>query len=100
MNSRRQFLSFLAASPLSLWGDDVIQSPKEAINVMDFEEAAHRKVPAAHWAYMATGVDDDATLRANREAFKKILLRPRRLVDVSKVDTSVELFGTKSESPI
>ena len=38
----------------------VIADPKEALNVMDFEEAAHRKVLPAHWAHMASGVDDDA----------------------------------------
>ena len=49
---------------------------------------------------MATGVDDELTLRANREAFRKFELRPRRLVDVSKVDISTEIFGAKYDSPI
>ena len=49
---------------------------------------------------MATGVDDDATLRANREGFSKFQIRPRRLVDVATVDTSVELFGETWKSPI
>ena len=39
---------------------------------------------------MASGIDDEVTLRANREGFLKFQLRPRRLVDVSKVDMSVE----------
>src|SRR3989441_12801860 len=85
--ARREFLKFLAASPYvaALGGvtaflersglvlaqsarpaSDVIASPAEALNVFDFEEAAHRKVNPGHWAYMASGVDDDATLRANR----------------------------------
>jgi isopentenyl diphosphate isomerase/L-lactate dehydrogenase-like FMN-dependent dehydrogenase len=103
MNSRRQFLSFLAASPLAkLYGQGTgaLADPKDAINVMDFEEAARLKIPIAHWYYMATGVDDDITLKWNHEAYKKIQLRPRRLVDVSKVDTKVELFGTTWDSPI
>jgi isopentenyl diphosphate isomerase/L-lactate dehydrogenase-like FMN-dependent dehydrogenase len=49
---------------------------------------------------MASGIDDETTLRANREGFQKFVLRPRRLVDVSKVDTSIELFGQKYDSPI
>src|SRR4029077_67816 len=65
-----------------------------------FEEAAHRKVQPGHWAYMASGVDDDATLRANRDGFKHIELRPRRLRDATKVDMRVELFGTSYNSPI
>ena len=52
-----------------------------------------------HWAYMASGVDDDATLRANREGFKHVELRPRRLRDATKVDMRVELFGTAVQQP-
>ena len=49
---------------------------------------------------MASGIDDEVTLRANREGFLKFQLRPRRLNDVSKVDTSVEVFGVTYDSPI
>jgi isopentenyl diphosphate isomerase/L-lactate dehydrogenase-like FMN-dependent dehydrogenase len=49
---------------------------------------------------MASGVDDDGTLHANREAFKHVQLRPRRLHDQTKVDTRVDLFGTLYASPI
>ena len=49
---------------------------------------------------MATGVDDDATVRANREAYSRIEIRPRRLVDSQKVDMSVRLFGATWSSPI
>jgi 4-hydroxymandelate oxidase len=120
-NARREFLKILAASPyvVALGGvaayleqtglafaqnaqpaSDVIASPAEALNVFDFEEPAHRKVNPAHWAYMASGVDDDGTLRANREGFKHIELRPRRLRDATKVDMHVDLFGTTYNSPI
>jgi len=34
--------------------------------VFDFEAVARKNLPPAHWGYMASGVDDDATLRANR----------------------------------
>ena len=70
------------------------------MNVFDFEEAAHRKVPPGHWAYMASGVDDDATLKANREIFKHVQLRPRRLRDATLVDMRVDLLGTMYNSPI
>jgi hypothetical protein len=95
LEARRQFLKFLAASPYvaALGGvaaffdhavsaqeaqeaASVITDPAQALNVFDFEEAAHHKVRPGHWAYMASGVDDDGTLRANREAFKHIELRP------------------------
>src|SRR5271168_1063382 len=112
-HDRRAFLRFLAASPYvaALGGirafaqqateiADVIGDPKEALNVLDFEEAAHRKVLPGHWAYMKSGVDFDTTLRANREGFQHVQLRPRRLRDATKVDMRTELFGTVYNSPI
>src|ERR1019366_2908409 len=113
--ARREFLKFLAASPyvaasggvaaylqsaLAQSAPDLIGAPAEALSVFDFEEVAHRKVQPGHWAYMASGVDDDETLRANREGFKHLELRPRRLRDATKVDMRVDLFGTVYDSPI
>lgn len=107
--SRREFLRFIAGSPLlaampalslQTLFDYVIADPAEAINVLDFEAAARKALPPAHWGYLTTGVDDDATLKANREGFAHYQLRARRLVDVSRIDTGVELFGTKWETPI
>ena len=122
--SRRRFLQYCAASPLLASGAfaakaleapsklpdpmtwappgsiDLIKSPKEAINVFDFEPVARQNVPPAHFGYMASGIDDEVTLRANRDDFKRFQLMPHRLNDVSKVDTSIELFGVKYDSPI
>ncbi|MBM3728858.1 MAG: alpha-hydroxy-acid oxidizing protein [Acidobacteria bacterium] len=100
---RRDFLRYLAASPAaSLAGADpaVIARPEEAINVLDFEAAARKALPPAHWGYLATGVEDDATLRANREGFARVYLRPRRLVDISGGDSRTELFGAVWHSPL
>jgi 4-hydroxymandelate oxidase len=122
--ARREFLKFLAASPYvaALGGvaafmkrsalaenalaqsvpaaTDVITDPSGALDVFDFEEAAHRKVRNSHWAFMVSGVDDDGTLRANREGYQHVQLRPRRLRDATKVDMRVDLFGTMYNSPI
>jgi (S)-2-hydroxy-acid oxidase len=78
----------------------LITSPEQAFDVMDFESVARKTLPPAHFGYLATGVDDDATVRANREGYSKIQIRARRLVDVSNIDTSVRLFGTAWSSPI
>jgi 4-hydroxymandelate oxidase len=77
-----------------------IKSPGEALRIMDFEGAARAALPPAHFGYMASGVDDDVTLRANSGGFAKFQLRSRRLVDVRKVDTSVTIFGQRWETPI
>lgn len=103
--SRRNFLRFLAGSPLlaRAWAQQppgVLASAKEALSVMDFYETAHRAIPPGHWGQLSSGVDDDLTLKANLEAFKHIQLRPHRLVDVSKLDTTVELFGAIWQMPI
>jgi len=122
--SRRQFLKFVAGSPLlagtslsalagespsrlpdpMAWApqnlEELIKSPKDAINVFDFEPVCRKNVPPAHFGYMASGIDDEVTLRANREGFLKFQLRPRRLVDVSKVDMSTEILGVKYNAPI
>ncbi len=81
-------------------GEDLISTPEQAINVKEFETIARRKLPAAHFGYLATGVDDDATLRANQEGFTKYQIRVRRLRDVQKIDTSVSLFGKVWDNPI
>ena len=74
---------------------DLIETPGDAINVFDFEPVMHKNVPPAHFGYMASGIDDEVTLRANREGFLKFQLRPRRLVDVSKVDMSADILGVQ-----
>ena len=126
--SRRQLLKWLAASPLlavpglgavsaqapiipspqrpdpTPWApydfQSLIAKPADAINVFDFEPVARRNIPAAHFGYMASGIDDEVTLRANREGFLKFQLRPRRLVDVSTVDMSVNILGVRYDTPI
>src|SRR5580700_8904462 len=108
--SRRRLLQFLAASPLFArsafaegphsfdpveWAprdlDKLIGEPKQALDVFDFEPVMKKNVPPAHFGYMATGADDEMTLRANRESFHRYALRPRRLVDVSNIDMSLDL---------
>ena len=133
-SSRRNFVRFLAGSPLFMAAgldrdtlgrlfnggareqseafgliDEVTQGAQEphligaagdALDVFDFEPVAKGKIPPAHWGYLITGTDDDATIKANRDGYSKWALRPRRLVDVSKLDTSVSLLGNKYDTPI
>jgi isopentenyl diphosphate isomerase/L-lactate dehydrogenase-like FMN-dependent dehydrogenase len=110
MGDRRAFLRFLAASPLCAGipvaaaaqenTEPLIGRAGDAVDVFDLEKAAHRNIPPAHWGYLMTGVDGEETLKANREAFARYQLRTRRLVDLSKLDMGVELFGTRFASPI
>jgi isopentenyl diphosphate isomerase/L-lactate dehydrogenase-like FMN-dependent dehydrogenase len=79
---------------------ELIASAADALDVFDFEPVAKKKLPPAHWGYLATGTDDDATIRANREGYAHWDLRVRRLVDYSKLDTSVQIHGTTWPTPI
>lgn len=78
----------------------IITAVDQAINVFEFEAVAKTKVPPAHWGYLASGVEDDATLRANRAAFNSYHLRPRRLIDVSRINMKRTLFGMEWNSPL
>jgi len=79
---------------------ELIASPAEALNVFDFEPVAKKKLPPAHWGYLATGSDGDETIRANREGYARWDLRVRRLVDTSKLDTSIQMLGVRWPTPI
>ena len=124
--SRRRFLQFLAASPLladvgapafaqnmsapsrlpdpMTWAprdlDNLISDPKEALDVFDFEPVAKKNLAPAHFGYMVAGIDDEVTLRANREGFLRFQLRPRRLLDVGTIDMTTEILGATYDSPI
>jgi isopentenyl diphosphate isomerase/L-lactate dehydrogenase-like FMN-dependent dehydrogenase len=117
--ARRELLRFLLGSPLWLSTGaaglaqallarlagaeetrDLLAAPGRAIDVFDFEAAARAKLSAGHWTFLSMGVQDEFTLRGNRSAFEEVALRPRRLVDTRKLDTSLELFGQKLSSPI
>src|SRR5260370_27343846 len=101
LSARREFLRFLAGSPLaaSAFAQES-GSAKDALNVMDFEELARKALPPAHFGYIATGVDGDVTLQANREAMAHYQLRARRLVRVEKADLRTEVFGAAGGMPI
>src|SRR5215813_4779440 len=129
-SQRRAFLKFLAASPIFATGghlnailgllplehserdeflcevdaaqakESVITGPDQAIDVFEFEAAAQKALPPAHFGYLATGVDDDNTVRANQEGYSRLRIRARRLVDVTNIDLSTTLLGVKWSSPI
>jgi 4-hydroxymandelate oxidase len=78
----------------------LIKSAAEALDLFDFEPVAKEKIPTAHWGYLMTGTDDDRTIQANRDGYDRWALKPRRLVDVSKIDASTTFYGTSYPSPI
>jgi len=112
--ARRQFLRFLLFSPLlastgiisldlsKTFSSEMppITGSGNATNVFQFEDAARTKLTPEVFHFIADGADDMKTVRANREAFDQLQIRARRLVDVSKVDTTVNVLGHVMETPV
>ncbi|KAH9779677.1 (S)-2-hydroxy-acid oxidase GLO1 [Citrus sinensis] len=72
----------------------------EITNVMEYEAIAKEKLPKMVFDYYASGAEDQWTLQENRNAFSRILFRPRILIDVSKIDMSTTVLGFKISMPI
>lgn len=70
------------------------------LSVADFEREAARRLPRLVHAFVAGGVEDEVTLRANRAAFERLMLRPRGFAGVSDIRQEVELWGRCYASPI
>jgi len=113
ISDRRRFLSFLAASPLLAGADalraiaqapgansQLISEARQALNVFELQSVAARTMRPAHYGYLQTGVLDDATVDANRRAYARWGVHARRLVDVSRIDLSVDIYGERYASPV
>jgi 4-hydroxymandelate oxidase len=70
------------------------------LSLFDFEAEARTRIPHGAWERISGAAADEITLRWNHEAYEKIRLKPHALVDVSKVDTRVSLFGQQLPFPI
>jgi (S)-2-hydroxy-acid oxidase len=77
-----------------------ITSADQVLDVMGFEPLARQALPPAHYAYVATGVDDDLTVMRNHQAFAHYEIRARRFVDARQLDTSCTVLGAHWASPI
>ncbi len=111
---RREMLqSALAAAAIPLAAAPTTQAPGpaqspppstsddgELVSLGDYEQRARTRLPAAAEAFLASGVGDELTVRANRDAFARVRLRPRALVDVSTIDTRLTLLGREHAFPI
>ena len=103
--SRRRALASLgawaAASPLASAEEETprrnleppgrIAPRPELVNVLEFEVMAQRKLGSTVYSAIADG---------DRRVFDRMIFRPRMLVDTTKLDLSLELFGQKLFAPI
>ncbi len=106
----RALAAFFAASPL-VRAQDSTRRPTlprgyytdplyECVRVMDFAEKAKAKLDPVAWDYLEQGSEDEQSLHDNLAAFRKVILRPRALVDVHEIDLSLNLLGQRLDHPI
>jgi 4-hydroxymandelate oxidase len=72
----------------------------QALSLPDFESLARNHISHGAWERIQGGAADELTVQWNREAYDRIRLRPRVLVDVSRLDTRVRMFGQELPFPI
>lgn len=105
-NALRNLLAFTAGSPLFAQSPDALREKVNdedvlgPVNIQEFEIVARKKLHKLAYDFIAGGVEDELTLRANRAAFDHTFLLPRVMVDTSKVDLRLNLLGMDLESPI
>lgn len=80
--------------------DMTSQQMESITNVMEYEAIARENLPKMVYDYYASGAEDQWTLNENRNAFSRILFRPRILVDVSHIDITTTVLGFKISMPI
>ncbi|XP_020586327.1 peroxisomal (S)-2-hydroxy-acid oxidase GLO4-like [Phalaenopsis equestris] len=68
--------------------------------VKEFEDLARQALPKMYYDYFRGGAEDEFTLRENVEAFQRIRLNPRVLINVSSINMSTSLLGFKLSAPI
>ncbi|MGD9985666.1 alpha-hydroxy acid oxidase [Pseudonocardia sp.] len=68
-------------------------------NVEDMRSLARRRLPRAVFDIVDGGAGDEVTLRRNRDSLDRIVLRPRALADVTKVDTTTTILGDQVSVP-
>ncbi|CAI0470782.1 unnamed protein product [Linum tenue] len=95
---------FLRSPTFTIWIAFTISSDQtmasEPVNVSEFEALAKKALPKMYFDFYAGGAEDEYTLKDNEEAYQRITIRPRVLVDVSRIDTSTSILGYPISSPI
>ncbi len=72
----------------------------EPLNLDEYAKVAAEKLPPMVFDYFEGGSDDELTIRENRLAWQRIMLRPRVLIDVSQRDLSTSILGQPVDFPI
>lgn len=77
-----------------------MSASKTPINLFEFEDIARERLPKGEYDYIAGGATDEISVERNRRAYESWALRPRVLRDVSALDLSTTVLGTKVNLPV
>lgn len=70
------------------------------VNVRDFEAAARNRLDPVHYDYFASGAQDEVTVAANEQAFRRRTLIPRVLRGRGPVRLDTTVLGTPASMPV
>uniref|UniRef100_A0A093V7Q7 Hydroxyacid oxidase 1 n=1 Tax=Talaromyces marneffei PM1 TaxID=1077442 RepID=A0A093V7Q7_TALMA len=73
--------------------------PNEVYTIRDIRDAAVAKLDPKWSAYLNEGSMDLITVKANETAYDRYRIMPRILRDVTNIDTTTTIFGTKVSMP-
>lgn len=72
----------------------------KAQNIDELAALARRRLPRGLYEYLNRGAEDEVTMRANADSIKRVFLRQRVAVDVSKRDAATDVLGIRQSLPI
>jgi L-lactate dehydrogenase (cytochrome) len=70
------------------------------LNIEDLRRQSRRRLPRAVFDFIDGAAEDEVTLRRNREAFARVALVPRVLVDVHEIDLATTVLGQRLAAPL
>jgi L-lactate dehydrogenase (cytochrome) len=73
---------------------------RRAVTVADLRSIAKRRLPGGVFDYIDGGAEDELTMAANNEAYRRVTFRPRVLRDVGEVEITSSLLGKPLSYPL
>jgi 4-hydroxymandelate oxidase len=70
------------------------------LNLFDYKALAKDRMHPSVWDIVVAGAGDELTVAENRRAFDRLTIRPRMLVDVSRIDMTTNVLGSPVAAPI
>ena len=73
---------------------------KDFYNIYEFKAKAEKVLLEESYEYLKGGAEDERTLQRNISEYQSFQIRPRRLIDVTNANTSVNILGEIWKSPL